>query len=335
MAKYTPGTQEWLDQVTEEIIEPDRRIIDPHHHLWYGKGVPDYLLEDLWSDTGSGHRVEKTVFVETDTCYRDTGPAHLACVGETEFAVQVAEESENGGAGKSVISAIVGHADLLLAEGVEEVVQEHIAAARGRFRGIRHIASRDSNLEAAKRWATEDLYKNEKYRQGARTLGKLGLTQDCWHLHHQNRSFLSMARAVEGTTIILNHFASPVGIGPYAGHQDEIFAEWRRDISEIAKCPNVVAKLGGLAMPVNGVGWSERETPPTSDEVVETHRRYYLHAIESFGPERCMFESNFPVEKASVSYVIIWNAYKKMVLDFSEDEKDLLFYRTAERVYRV
>ncbi len=326
---------EWLDQVIEEVVEPDRRIVDPHHHLWRRPKTYNYLLGDLWLDTGSGHRIEKTVFVEANAGYRDYGPEHLRCVGETEFVVRMAEESEHGGPGRAVISGIVGHADLMLGERVEEILTEHIDAAGGRFRGIRHIAARDPELAGAARWAKEDLYLNENYRQGSKVLGSLGLTQDCWHLHPQNPSFVKMARAVPETTFILNHFGTPVGVGPYKGHREEIFDKWRGDITEIAKCPNVFVKLGGLAMPINGFGWNERQTPPTSDEMVEAQRGYYVHAIEAFRPERCMFESNFPVEKVSVSYPVLWNVFKKIVADFSEDEKDALFYGTAARVYRI
>lgn len=274
------------------------------------------------------------MFVEAHAGYRDYGPENLRCVGETEFVAQIAEESEKGGPQRAVISGIVGHADLRLGDAVEEILQEHIDAANGRFRGIRHIAARDPYLEPAFRRPEEDLYANEAYRRGAGVLGRLGLTQDCRHLHPQIPSFLAMVRAVPDTTFILNHFATPIGIGPYAGHRDEIFNQWRRDIGELAKCPNVVAKLGGLAMPINGFGWDTRETPPTSDEIIAAQKPYYMHMIESFKPERCMFESNFPVERASVSYPVLWNAFKKMVADFSEDEKDHLFYATAARVYR-
>lgn len=335
MANLAPGTPEWLDQVTEEIIEPDRRIIDPHHHLWRRPQSFNYLLGDLWADTGSGHLIEKTVFVEASAGYRNYGPEEMRCVGETEFVLKFAKESAKGGAGRSVISGIVSHVDLTLGDSVEEVLEEHLAAGEGLFKGIRHIAARDTALEIPAHWAKENLYANENYRKGSRVLGKLGLTQDVFHLHRQNRDFLELVRAVPETTFILNHFGGPVGIGPYAGKQEEVFEQWREEIALIAECPNVVAKLGGLAMPVNGFGWNERDKPASSDEIVEAQKPYYFHTIESFGTERCMFESNFPVEKASVSYPVIWNAFKKMAAGFSEDEKEALFRGTAERIYRL
>ncbi len=335
MAQLTPGSREWLEQVEEEIIEPDRRIIDPHHHLWRRPESFNYLLGDLWADTGTGHRVEKTVFVEANAGYRTYGPDNFKCVGETEFVAQMAEESERGGSERSVIAGIVGHVDLTLGDAAEEVLQEHIDASVGRFRGIRHIASHDPRLQQASRWVDRDLYSDKAYMQGARLLGRLGLTQDVWHLYHQNQDFLKMARAVPETTFVLNHFGTPLGVGPYVSMREEIFTQWRKDITQLAECPNVVAKLGGLAMPLNGFGWNERDRPASSDEFVEAQRRYYLHTIESFEPGRCMFESNFPVEKVSISYPVLWNAFKKMVADFSGDEKEELFYGTAARVYKL
>jgi predicted TIM-barrel fold metal-dependent hydrolase len=337
MAGARPGTAEWLEQVAEDVVEPERPIVDPHHHLWQRLEIGDYLLEDLWADTGSGHRIEKTVFVECRASYRESGPEHLRCLGETEFVAEIARESARGGAGRAVIAGIVSYADLTDGDVLEEVLSAHDAAGQGLFRGIRHAGARDPHPEALTipGRAPEGLYAQQEFRDGMQILGRLGLSYDTWHYHHQNRAFAELARAVPETTMVLDHFGTPLGVGPYADRRDEIFAEWQKDIAEIAACPNVVAKLGGLAMPDNGFGWNRRDTPATSDELVEAQRRYYLHAIECFGPERCMFESNFPVDKLSVSYRVLWNALKKLAADFSEDEKHALFYGTAARVYRL
>ena len=166
-------------------------------------------------------------------------------------------------------------------------------------------------------------------------LGQRGLTFDTWHYHHQNRDFAALARAVPETAMILDHFGTPLGVGPYAAKREEIFEAWKDDIAEIAECPNVVAKIGGLAMPDNGFGWSERATPATSDELAAAHRRYYLHTIDCFGPDRCMFESNFPVDKLSIGYHPLYNALKKIAAGFTDDEQDAMFYRTAARVYSL
>ena len=338
MAEATPGTAAWLDQVQEDIIDPARPIVDPHHHLWGGpRGGWAYLLPDLWADTGSGHNIEKTVFVECRASYREAGPEQLRPVGETEFVAEIAAESRGGAAGAATIAGIVAHADLTLDEGVEEVLQAHEAAGRGLFRGIRHAGAREANPEALTipGRAAEGLYASAEFRRGLAALGRLGLTYDTWHYHHQNADFAELARAVPETTMILDHFGTPLGVGPYRNQREAIFEEWKKNITEIARCPNVVAKLGGLAMPDNGFGWDRRDRPASSDELVAAQKRYYLHAIDCFGPERCMFESNFPVDKRSLSYAVLWNGLKKMVADFSESEKSAMFYGTASRVYRL
>lgn len=320
----------------EAIIDPARPIIDPHHHLWRGSRLGgDYLLEDLHADTGSGHNIVKTVFVECGAEYRSDGPEHLRPLGETEFVVEQARLSEQTDG--AVIAGIVGRADLQLGNSVREVLEAHMAIGDGRFRGIRHAGARDPYPEAlliAGR-APAGLYSDSDYREGLKVLGDMGLTFDTWHYHHQNRDFAELARACPGTQMVLDHFGTPLGVGPYAGHREEIFEQWKKDIAEIAECDNVVAKIGGMAMPDNGFGWHEKADPVGSDEFAEAQRRYYLHTIECFGVERCLMESNFPVDKLSISYPVLYNGLKKIVADFSDDEKHAIFYGNAARIYRL
>jgi L-fuconolactonase len=338
MADFPADRDGWLDLVTEEIVDPERPIVDPHHHLWRERdGMPRYLLDELWADTGSGHNIVETVFLECGAEYRPDGARHLRPIGETEFVAEQAARSADGGAGRARIAAIVGHADLLLGEAVEEVLALHEEAGRGLFRGIRHSGARDEDPGALMipGRAPEGLYQDEAFRRGLKRLGELGYSYDTWHYHHQNSSFAGLARAVPETPMVLDHFGTPLGVGRFAGRRAEIFEQWKKDVAEIAGCPNVVAKLGGLAMPDNGFGWMGRDRPPTSDEFVEAQAPYYLHMIECFTPQRCMFESNFPVDRLSISYPVLWNALKKIVQDFSEDEKDRMFRGTATRVYRL
>jgi len=327
----TPGTQAWLDQVTEEIVDPGQRIVDPHHHLWPVGGALPYGSAELEADVRSGHRVEKTVFVECGAAYRVSGPTHLAPVGETEF---VAGEATSG---TQLIAGIVAHADLTDGALLDEVLDAHAEAGRGLFRGIRDAGARDPHPEVLMipGRATEGLYADPSFRAGVARLGERGLTYDTWHYHHQNRDFAALARAVPGTTMVLDHFGTPLGVGPYATQREEIFEQWKLDIAEISRCENVVAKLGGLAMPDNGFGWHLGQSPPTSDEFAAVQRRYYLHAIDCFGPQRCMFESNFPVDRFSLSYLVLWNGLKKIAAEFSAGERDAMFYGTAARVYRL
>ena len=339
MTPPTPGSTAWLAQVAEPALDPEQPIIDPHHHLWRGdpaRLVEPYLLAQLWADTGSGHRIEKTVFVECRASWRREGPEHLRPVGETEFVQGVARASREGGGG-AVIAGIVAHADLRLPEAtLREVLSAHEHAAQGLFRGIRHSGACDPHPQALSipGRAPPGLYADPDFRRGVALLGRLGLSYDTWHFHHQNAAFAELARAVPDTTLVLDHFGTPLGVGPYAGQQDAIFGAWQRDIEALAHCPNVVAKIGGLAMPDNGFGWHETGAP-SSDEFVAAQARYYLHTIECFGPERCMFESNFPVDRFSLSYGVLWNGLKKIAAPFSASERDAMFFGTAARIYRL
>ena len=314
------------------VIDPDQRIVDPHHHLWPDGGPLPYSLDDLHADAfGAGHRVERTVFVECRAAYRTDGPAHLRPVGETEFVAGEAHRDP-----KRLIGGIVAHADLTDHEHLDEVLDAHDAAAGGLFRGIRHAGSHaidPAPLRIPGR-APAGLYADPAFRRGVAHLGARGLTYDTWHYHYQNREFLDLARAVPDTLLVLDHFGTPLGVGAYAGHRDEIFAAWKDDIADIARCENVVAKLGGLAMPDNGFGWDVTGAP-SSDEFVATQARYYLHTIECFGPERCMFESNFPVDRFSLDYRTLWNGLKKIAAPFTAAERDAMFHGTATRVYRL
>jgi len=330
--------QQWLQLHQEEIIDSDREIVDPHHHLWKdaGPGIDPYLLEDLWIDTNAGHNITKTVFMECQAEYRTEGPDHLKSVGETEFVTQLAKESEKGGG--AVIAAIVAHTDLRgEIAAVEESLAAHVEASEGRFRGIRHALSSAPEGVALMipGGAPKDLYLDTNFRAGLKLLGKLGYTYDSWHYHFQNPEFLDLAQNTPDTLMVLDHFGTPLGVPPYDTKRQEIFEQWKKDIAAIAKCENVVAKLGGLAMPDNGFGWTGRAMPPSSDEFAAAQAPYYHHTIECFGPERCMFESNFPVDKFSISYPVVWNGLKKIAARYSEAEQDAMFRGTASRVYRL
>lgn len=340
MNNQAPGTDAWLAQVSEEIIDPDRPIIDPHHHLWKKRFGRNYLLPELWADTGSGHNVVQTLFMECRAFYLREGPDFLRPLGESTYISELAQESANT-PGKPEIAGIIAHADLTLADQHEdqlrELLQRHEAVCAGRFKGIRHAGAHDKHPEAL--FITLDtpsfLYGKESFRKGLRILAELGLTYDTWHYHHQNLDFIELARAVPECTMILDHFGTPLGVGRFKGFREEIFQEWKDEMRELSRCENVYAKLGGLAMPDNGFGWDKAERPPGSDEFVAAQERYYLHMIDCFGPERCMFESNFPVDRLSINYHVLFNAYKKMAARYSQDEQHALFFSTAQHVYSL
>jgi predicted TIM-barrel fold metal-dependent hydrolase len=330
---------DWLNQHREAVIDPDREIVDPHHHLWpkgNERGIV-YDLDDLWRDTDDGHKVTQTLFMECGAAYRESGPEHLKPVGETEFVAKAATLSKTG-LGKTTISALIAHADLRLPEEtLDEVLDAHIEASNGLFRGIRHSGPFDRASEhfRIRPRSPEGLYRGEGFRRGVERLGARGLTYDTWNYHHQISDFRDLAADVPGTTIILDHFGTPLGVGPYEGKREENFGKWQDDIAAVAECPNVFMKLGGLAMPDNGFGWHERDTPPSSDEFVEAQAKYYHHTIRCFGPDRCMFESNFPVDRLSLSYRTLWNGLKKIAADYTETEQQAMFARVARQVYSV
>jgi len=322
--------------MTEEILEPTLPIVDPHHHLW-DHPKHRYLLDELQADTESGHNVVATVFVECMSMYRASGPEELRPVGETEFVNGVAAMSASGRYGATRVAAgIVSFADLTLGEKVGAVLDAHLAAS-SRFRGIRHAAGWDASDEIRNSHTKppRGLYLDRTFRRGFAQLAPRGLTFDAWLYHPQLGELTDLAKAFPDTTIVLDHFGGPLGIGPYAGKRAEIFPSWKTAIADLARCPNVVAKLGGLVMPLNGFGFHKRDTPATSEELASATRGFYLHAIDVFGPGRCMFESNFPVDKVSASYAVLWNSFKRTVSGFSAADQAALFHDTAARVYRL
>ena len=329
----------WLGQVSEEILDPERPICDPHHHLWDYRGSR-YLLDELLADTSSGHNVVSTVFVECGAMYRSARrepDERLRPVGETEFVNGAAAMSASGGYGETAACAgIVSFADLTLGKRVREVLEAHSSAST-RFRGIRHATGWHAHdaIRNSHTFPTKGLMMDTRFREGFAELGKLDMSFDAWFYHEQLPEFVDLARAYPEVRCILDHFGGPLGIGPYEGKRDEVFAFWKNAISELAKCPNVHAKLGGLVMPINGFGFHKRAAPATSTELVNATRDYYLHTIECFGVERCMFESNFPVDKRSCSYHVLWNAFKRLTSEFSEQEKACLFHDTAAKVYKI
>ena len=322
--------------MTEEILEPQLPIVDPHHHLW-DHAQSRYLLDELLADTGSGHHVTATVFVECMSMYRADGPDAMKPVGETEFVNGVAAMSASGRYGVTrVAAAIVGFADLTLGERVGAVLDAHLAASP-RFRGIRHAAGWDASDEVRNSHTKppRGLFLESGFRRGFAELGRRGLSFEAWLYHPQLADLVGLAKAFPETTIVLDHFGGPLGIGPYAGKRAEIFQSWKSAIRSVADCPNVVAKLGGLVMPLNGFGLHKRAAPVTSSELSDLTREWYLHTIDVFGPARCMFESNFPVDKVSCSYRVLWNSFKRIAAAFSSAEKATMFSGTATRVYRL
>jgi L-fuconolactonase len=324
----------WLGQVTEEIIDPGQPIIDPHHHLWRDMMGDVYTIAEYQADTRSGHNVVGTVYMECGTEYRSDGPEAERSLGETAFVLEQRDQSLKNG---PPILGMVGHVDLTLGEGIEPILDQHLELAGAFFKGIRHaLASAEPGVQLVIPGAApRALSINADFRRGIQLLGQLGLVYETWHYHYQNEDYLELARACPDTTFVLDHFGTPLGVSPYDQRRAAIFEQWRRDMKALAECPNVHLKLGGLAMPDNGWGWHVAERPPTSDEFVSAQRDWYLHAIDCFGPARCMFESNFPVDRVSLSYAVLYNGFKKLVADFSPQERQAMFHDNANAMYAL
>lgn len=310
----------------EEVIEPDLLICDAHHHLWDRPGKP-YLLDEFRSDTNSGHRVERSVFIECGSSYRTDGPEAFRPVGETEFVVSADPEG--------FIAGIVGFADLRVPE-IADVLAAHIEAGAGRFRGIRHSSTWSSSPEIpVRRPDLPNLLGDIAFRSGLATLGRAGLSYDAWLYHPQITELTDLARALPDLPIILDHLGGPLGIGPYRGQRNEVLAVWRPAIKELATCSNVSIKLGGIGMSMFGIEWHGQPGAATSEEMAAAWRGEILWCIEQFGVDRCMFESNFPPDKKSCSYLVLWNAFKRMTADASPAEKQALFHDTATKIYAL
>jgi predicted TIM-barrel fold metal-dependent hydrolase len=332
---------DWLSLTAEAPLEPELPICDPHHHLWDQQPArlsPRYLLDEILDDVGGGHNVVSTVFIECGAMFKADGPDGLRPVGETEFVNGIAAMSASGSYGPTRVAAgIVGTADLRSGDAVAAALDAHIAAGGGRFRGIRRAAAWDPDPAAPGHRTNPgpSLFLQDDFRAGFAHLAPRGLSFEAWCYHRQIPQVTALARAFPSTTIILNHFGGPLGVGSYAGMAQEVFAEWRSTMADLASCPNVVAKLGGINMEINGFAWHERSRPPSSQELAEATRTYYEFTIEKFGVERCMFESNFPVDKVSCSYTVLWNTFKRLAASYSPAEKAALFHDTAARVYRL
>jgi L-fuconolactonase len=326
------------DSPPEMVLDPDLPIVDPHHHLWpSGYWIP-YDLEALESDLRRGHRIEATVFIECMTSFRPDGDEALKPVGETEFVVGNAP-ADAGAAGTRVAAGVVGWADLMQPDLVPQTLDAHLAAGQGRFRGVRfNVVWHDIHSRTtahAGRATFPHMLLHDGYRSSLRAIAARDLTYDIWLYHPQLSEFAETLDAVPDLTFVLNHLGGPVPDEPTPASRSAMFDDWRRGLKEVARRPNVVLKIGGVGMPVYGFGFQDDADRPLSSRLVEAWRPYVEVAVDAFGVDRCMFESNFPVDKQSYSYDSLWNAFKILSQNWSPDERASLFSGTARRVYRL
>jgi predicted TIM-barrel fold metal-dependent hydrolase len=329
---------DWLAmRPPEPVLDPERKIVDSHHHLWDEPGK-HYLLPELLQDLGEGHRVLQTVFVQCRSMYRANGPEAMRSVGEVEFVNGVAAMSASGIYGEPrACAAIVGYADLKLGSEVSPVLEALIHAGGGRFRGIRFPVAWNSDpaVSLTLQPTSPGLMRDARVQAGAAALTRAGLSLDIWAGHTQLDELFDLATSVPDLTIIVDHVGGPIGVGRYSGRRNEVLTDWMAAMRRLATLPNVYVKLGGLAMRVGGFAFDQLPLPPSSQELAVAWQPYIRTCIDLFGPERCMFESNFPVDKGMVDYRTLWNAFKCLTSDLAEDEKQSLFAGTARRVYKL
>jgi L-fuconolactonase len=319
----------WLARLREDALEPDLPIVDAHHHLWE-RASGRYLLDQLKADLGAGHNIVKTVFIQCGYAYRSDGPEHLKPAGETECVVAIANGDPN------ICAGIVGYCDFRQTDTVDAALEAHIAAGKGRFRGIRQSAGWDpAAIVTTSSIPPRGILADPAFRAGLAKLGKYGLSYECSLYFPQLAELAAVARAFPDLAILANHCAGFIGIGPYAEAPADTLKAYQAAVRDLASCPNVVVKLGGQAMTIRGFNWNDEVLPPSSGQMATAWKPIMQTCIDAFGPDRCMFESNFPVDKGMCSYVSVWNAFKRLASDYSASEKAALFHDTAARFYRL
>jgi L-fuconolactonase len=334
---HAPVREDWLALHTEPILEPELRIVDPHHHLW---DRPDgrYLAHELFADVDSGHRIDATVFVQSRSMLRGSGPAALVPLGEVEFANGQAAMGATGLYGRTLIcDGIVGAADLALGDAVVPVLEAMVQVSGGRLRGIRNpvVWHADPSVRSSTAKLRAGVMPDPAFRRGAATLARFDLALDIWAYHTQLGEVYDLAHALPDVVVVVDHFGGPIGTGPYENDRARLLAEWRPAMRRLATLPNIRVKLGGGGMPVLGFGFHQGAVPPSSTTLAEAWRPYVEECIGWFGVDRCMFESNFPVDKGSFSYAVLWNAFKRLAQSTSAHEKAALFADTAITTYRL
>lgn len=326
-----------LPAARELALEPEQIIIDAHHHLYERPGIR-YLLNDILLDICSGHDVRATVYVQARSKLRESGPEAFKPIGETEFAHGIARACEKAPPEVPRICAgIVGYADLTLGEWVRPVLESHLGVGGTHFKGIRQPLAwdRDVALVNPAYPAKKRLLDDTCFREGFAQLAPLGLSFDAWLFFHQLPRLCALARDFPTTSIILNHCGGLLGIRDYKEQAPEVRRQWLLNIRELARCENVTVKLGGLGLPMTGLGWQEHGRPADSKTLAAHWQPWIEPCIEAFGASRCMFESNFPADRDSHSYCVGWNAMKRITHAATREEKASLFWRTAARTYRL
>ena len=338
---HLPVRQEWLNQLIEDPILPNIPIIDPHHHLWdvgFGRYYIEELLEDINS---SGHNILSTVYIMSSSntkIYSKDGLEEFKPLTEIEFATSEGKRADLIPNNRVKVNAsIVGSVDLTYGNKLKPVLEKAVNISEGRLKGIRMLLASHTDPRISSGAVKSDLglMLHPNFIDGAKCIQDANLSLDFWIYHTQLNEMEKIARALPDLTIILNHIGGPIHLGEYEGKQAATHREWRSAMMRLSRIPNINVKLGGLGMAVNGAKFHNSKFPPNSVQLSDVWKPWIYETIDMFGFDRCMFESNFPVDKGSCSYGALWNAFKILAKDMSDDEINKLFSKNAAKIYKI
>lgn len=327
---HHPVREDWLALTQEEVLRPGQVIFDAHHHLW-DRPEGRYVGEDFARDLAQGHDVRASLYVQCRSGYRTDGPEALRPVGEVETVHAWCQTMPQHPIG------LVACADLQLGDGVRPVLEALIEAGRGRVRGVRNPTAYHPhpNVQSNPIPSPEGLLRTRAFLAGAKALSEAGLTLDVWAYHTQLDEVYDVARALPELSVVVDHCGGPLGVGPYRRDGEHTFQAWRQSLARIAELPNTWVKIGGFGLRVMGFGYAQQPAPPHSRRLADDWAPTVDTCLALFGPKRAMFESNFPVDKGQFSYRTLWNAFKRLSEDLSNDERNDLFWRSAARCYGI
>jgi predicted TIM-barrel fold metal-dependent hydrolase len=328
-----PVDEQWLALGKEAPIDPEIDIVDSHMHLWDFSNPPYYADSYICDAQSAG--ISSSVYVDCTMAYREDGPAALVPVGEVEFACEQGKSSVRD---VGVAAGIIGWADLTLGKDVGPVLDALEIAGNGHFRGVRTRATYDPDPAAGygAMGVGPGLMLRDDFRQGVEQLYARGHVLDLYAFHTQLHEVADLAQAFLDLPIILNHIGGPLGIGHYADIGDQVFADWKEGIAKVASCPNVSVKIGGFAISrIAIVPMQKRERPFSSLEIAAICKPWVDHCLVAFGAQRCMFGSNFPVDKVAMPMLTLVNAMKHLTEHLPVSDRKDFFASNARRIYKI
>ena len=297
-------------------------------------GRPDFVAHDYlpadYAMDAAGLPITHVVHVEAE--WRDR--EGLGPVGETRWL----NDLFVGSAIK--LGGIVGFVELERADAADLIAAHKQASAR--FAGVRQMLAFDLDQGIMRFCPRPYLSRDSHWLKGLSLLEQHHLSFDAWFFHHQLDELVVLAKAFPGITFVLDHMGTPIGVGgQFASYgrtesaRDVTLRTWQMHLHELAELPNVMVKLSGLFMPVVGWGYEHRDTPPTQEELLNTAGPLFDFVLQTFGVDRCMFASNFPMDKVSLSLSQLYQFYGALVAHYPEESRRKLFHDNAARIYRI